>query len=116
MKQKNPQRATTHNGPYTSACIIPNKLVARSILAYEQSFSHLIDKSHKRQTIQNQMTPKVYQHGVSSRITFQYDLKDGATKNGILVFCLATFGISVLHVYLANMIYNNLSINYGMRS
>ena len=41
MKQKNPPRAATYNGPYTSTCIISIKLVTRSILAYERSFSHL---------------------------------------------------------------------------
>ena len=67
------------NGDYTSTCIISIKLVTRSILAYERSFSHLLDKSHKRQIIQNQVTQKIHQHEVSSCVSYQHDLNGSVT-------------------------------------
>ena len=36
----NPPHTPTHNGLYTSICIISTKLVVHSTLAYERSFSH----------------------------------------------------------------------------
>ena len=41
--------------------------------------SVILDKFQKRQTIQNQVTPKIHQHGVSSCVSYQYDLIGGVT-------------------------------------
>src|SRR5664279_334077 len=61
----------SHSGSHTSVWTISNKLAAHSILAYEQSSSHLsFRKVCKRQTIKNQMTPKFQRYGVPSSISF----------------------------------------------
>ena len=40
----NPPHTTTHNGLYTSICIISTKLVVHSTLAYEWNFSHILEE------------------------------------------------------------------------
>jgi hypothetical protein len=43
-------------------------------------FNHLKEKSHKRQSIQNQMTQKSINYGISFMFCFQYDLNGGVSN------------------------------------
>lgn len=82
MKEKfNPPHTATHNGPYTSICIISTKLVVHSTLAYERSFSHLLEEISQASIYSKpKMTPEVHQHGVPSCFPFQYELKKAVSQ------------------------------------
>ena len=76
MKKNNPPHTATHNGPYTSRCIISTKLVVHSTLAYEWCFSILLEKGLTSVNLfKIKLTPEIHHHGVPSCFPFQYELK-----------------------------------------